>query len=49
MAPERPDLRVRAREAREARTQAQARRVRRTVLRRDGMRSGNWKEIKNFF
>ena len=39
MAPERPDLRVRAREAREARTQVQARRVRRTVLRRDGMRS----------
>lgn len=39
MAPERPDLRARAREARDARTQAQARRVRRTVLRRDGMRS----------
>jgi len=39
VAPERPDLRVRARDARDARTQAQARRVRRTVLRRDGMRS----------
>ena len=38
MAPERPDLRARARDAREVRTQAQARRVRRTVVRRDGMR-----------
>lgn len=39
MAPERPDLRARARAEREARIQTRARRVRRTVLRRDGMRS----------
>ncbi|RPD85386.1 8-amino-7-oxononanoate synthase [Luteimonas sp. 100069] len=39
MALDRPDLRARARAEREARTQLQARRVRRTVLRRDGMRS----------
>lgn len=39
MALDRPDLRARARAAQAARDQTQARRVRRTVLRRDGMRS----------
>lgn len=39
MALDRPDLRARARAAQAARDRTQSRRVRRTVLRRDGMRS----------